>query len=581
MAILQRLWGGVRVICQLIVDVAFYWQRKIWRRLRAPSRKQLLLELLEGSQVFEEWEAAAYQLDELNENSIWRQNPSSKHYDYNLIYDRLDQLGEAMYDDDIVSLVNLLRSGLVRNLGNITAPRLYSRAYAGTKRLIEDYISQVAIAINHVVQYPTDVPNDLGFTSQAKLDLLHDTRQAFGRTVLVLQGGSIFGLCHIGVVKALHLQGVLPRIVSGTATGALIAALVGVHSEDELLEFLSGDGIDLSAFANRSKEAASVAKQKHGALQHSWFTTLFRRSRRFFEEGYLLDAKALEECVKANVGDLTFAEAYQRTKRVLNITITPRVGGVPTLLNYLTSPHVLVWSAALASNRPDDVSSASELVCKDESGNIVPWTSQHSLNYSSNPVKYSGERENPLSRVAELFNVNHFIVSQARPYIAPFLQSDLSSPKPGYAGRKSLWASFVKVVYMEIQHRLHQADSLGYLSSSSRRFLMDENVPGPSLTLVPDVGLTDYAKLLENPTREMLDYWILKGEKSVWPAIGALKIRCIVEVELDRGYQLVRRRKPFDPHPVSFQLNDRTPEERRRKRRRVRAASMGAETIGN
>jgi len=85
-------------------------------------------------------------------------------------------------------------------------------------------------------------------TDQAKLDLLHDTRQAFGRTALILQGGAIFGLCHIGVVKALHLRGLLPRIIGGTATGALIAALVGVHTESELLDFLTGNTIDLSAF---------------------------------------------------------------------------------------------------------------------------------------------------------------------------------------------------------------------------------------------------------------------------------------------------------------------------------------------
>ena len=89
---------------------------------------------------------------------------------------------------------------------------------------------------------------DVVMTDQAKLDLLHDTRQAFGRTALILQGGAIFGLCHIGVVKALHLRGLLPRIIGGTATGALIAALVGVHTESELLDFLTGDAIDLSAF---------------------------------------------------------------------------------------------------------------------------------------------------------------------------------------------------------------------------------------------------------------------------------------------------------------------------------------------
>ena len=79
---------------------------------------------------------------------------------------------------------------------------------------------------------------------------------------------------------------------------------------------------------------------------------------------------------------------------------------------------------------------------------------------------------------------------------------------------------------------------------------MDENIPGPSLTLVPELTAGDFLRLLDNPTKEAIDYWILKGERSVWPAVTALKIRCAIEVELDRGYQLVRRRKPFDPAPI-------------------------------
>ena len=105
----------------------------------------------------------------------------------------------------------------------------------------------------------------------------------------------------------------------------------------------------------------------------------------------------------------------------------------------------------------------------------------------------------------------------------------------------------LRLVVLEVQHRLHQLDELGFLPLSIRRFLLDENVPGPSLTLVPELTPEDFFKLLENPTKEAIDYWILRGERSVWPAVTALKIRCAIEVELDRGYQLVRRRKPFDP----------------------------------
>lgn len=513
--------------------------------------------------------------------SCRRQNVVSKHYDYKLIYDRLQCIIEAIDDDDILTLVNLLRSGLVRNLGNITAPRLFNRAYAGTKLLIEDYVTQVAFAIDHVTNYPTTFSFDSGLTSQAKLDLLHDTRQAFGRSALLLQGGSIFGLCHIGVVKALHLRGVLPRIIVGTATGALIAALVGVHDGEELLHFLSGEGIDLRAFTERSKVAASSAKASH--VTHGWFSTFMRRVNRFVRDGYLLDAQALEECIKANVGDLTFAEAYQKTKRVLNITVLSTSSGVPNLLNYLTAPNVLVWSAALISNLPDAGTSILRLQCKDDVGNIVAWSSaQETTFHPWTHTKYTTERETPLTRTAELFNVNHFIVSQARPYIAPFLRSDLGRTKPRYASRTSVKAGVLKVIFMELQHRLYQLDSLGYLPARTRRFLLDDSIPGPSLTLVPDVTFSDYLKLLENPTKDSIDYWILKGERSVWPAIGALKIRSAIEVELDRGYQMVRRRKPFDLVPLPFgQAGIHTntaaiANNRVKKRKRSRAASMSA-----
>ena len=250
---------------------------------------------------------------------------------------------QAREEEDILGLVNLLRSGLVRNLGNITAPRLFNRAYAGTKLLIEEYVTEVALAIEHVTALSTSQSDESGWTSQAKLDLLHDTRQAFGRSTLILQGGAMFGLCHLGVVKALHLRGLLPRIITGTATGSLIAALVGIHTEDELLDFLHGDGIDLSAFGKHTDGDENLERRGliSGPLKGG-IQTVLRRLARFAREGHFLNVNILEECVRANVGDLTFEEAYARTKRVLNITVgTSGRGGVPNLLNYLTAPNVV------------------------------------------------------------------------------------------------------------------------------------------------------------------------------------------------------------------------------------------------
>lgn len=482
-------------------------------------------------------------------------------------------------EEDILGLVNLLRSGLVRNLGNITTPKLFNRAYAGTKLLIEEYITQVALAVEYVTGLPTTQGHESGWTSQAKLDLLHDTRQAFGRSTLVLQGGAMFGLCHLGVVKALHLRGLLPRIITGTATGALIAALVGIHTEDELLDFLNGDGIDLTAFTRRNSDG-STTEEKQGLIsshQTGSVQTCLRRLTRFVREGHFLDVNVLEECVRANVGDLTFEEAYARTKRVLNITVaTSSRGGVPNLLNYITAPNVLIWSAALASNASGTpLYHPHGLLCKDETGAIVPWLLSPQVTFHSwkSTTYTTNDRDSPLARIAELFNVNHFVVSQARPYIAPFLRSDLQHPdNPRQARRQGIVVPLLRLTTQEVHHRLSQLDSLGMLPTSIRRLLIDETVPGPSLTLVPDLAPSDFLKLLETPTKESLDYWILHGERSVWPAVSSLKVRCAVEVELDRCYQLVRRRKPMDASlsPAAVRSASQASEKRIR-----RAASVG------
>ena len=543
-----------------------------------------MLDNLNNAESFDDWETSAVQLDDLLSTDLWRQNAASKYYDYRLLNDRRRAIIKSREEEDILNLVNLLRSGLVRNLGNITTPKLFNRAYAGTKLLIEEYVTQVALAIQYVTALPTSQSYESGWTSQAKLDLLHDTRQAFGRSNLVLQGGSIFGLCHLGVIKALHLRGLLPRIITGTATGALIAALVGIHTEDELLDFLNGDGIDLTAFAhpnesiNNEKEGL-LAKHRTGKVQ-----TLLRRLTRLLHSGYFFDVNVLEECVRANVGDLTFEEAYARTKRVLNITIaTSGRSGTPNLLNYLTAPNVLIWSAAVASSASiPPLYSPITILCKDETGAIVPWMSPSMSKSNQSPysrpyhqqnhIHYS-DRDSPLSRVAELFNVNHFIVSQARPYIAPFLSADLQQPSsPHQARRQGLTAPLTRLLMSEIHHRLQQMDTLGLLPSAVRRLLIDETVPGASITLVPELHSTDLWKLLETPTREGVEYWILKGERSVWPAVSTLKVRCAIEVELDRCYQFVRRRKPMEAgSPVTWR---RSPGDGG-SRKRIRASSVG------
>jgi TAG lipase/steryl ester hydrolase/phospholipase A2/LPA acyltransferase len=63
-----------------------------------------------------------------------------------------------------------------------------------------------------------------------------------------------------------------------------------------------------------------------------------------------MDSTKLQHWLRNNFGDTTFKEAYQKTGRVLNIAVSSTENyEIPRLLNYLTAPNVLIWSAVIAS----------------------------------------------------------------------------------------------------------------------------------------------------------------------------------------------------------------------------------------
>lgn len=122
-----------------------------------------------------------------------------------------------------------------------------------------------------------------------------------------------------------------------------------------------------------------------------------------------------------------------------------------------------------------------------------------------------------------------------------------------------------RLALVELRHRLRQLDYMNLLPASLSRLLIDETIPGANLTLVPDLAINDLPKLFQQPTRARVAEWTLKGERGVWPAISALKVREAIEIELDRGYQLVRRRRPSDaalPTPRHF-INEGVARQRR------------------
>ncbi|OBZ85185.1 hypothetical protein A0J61_06761 [Choanephora cucurbitarum] len=462
-----------------------------------------LLRYLKSAKTFQEWQDKARELDEYLKNDKWVQKPESRIYDYKLIASRLDHLRKARLDNDVNSMTYLLRGGLLRNFGGICDRKLFSHSYLGTKQLVQDYMNEVVAQIELIESTPD-------FDAQAKLKFFSDTRQSFGCSALVLQGSTALALYHIGVVKALNEQGLLPRIISGTAIGAMIAALICIHTDDELPYILQPDGINLTAFSRKGKT---------GHFK--------RRITRFMKYGYLMDMKVLQECVRSNVGDLTFEEAYARSKRVLNISVSSsRTQEVPQILNYLTAPNVLIWSAACCSTASVGLFGSCDLMAKDKNGNIVKWIST-AVKWNHWSEKPASESEEPLYRLSELFNVNHFIVSQASLYAIPFIS------KAQNLQHETLLHKLAFIVASEFKHRLHQLDQLHILPHQLRG-VIEEKMSG-NVNIVPELAFSDFNILFSNPSHQSLAYWILHGERSVWPLMAFIRTRCMIELALDKA----------------------------------------------
>lgn len=134
------------------------------------------------------------------------------------------------------------------------------------------------------------------------MDFFFEARHCFGRTALLLSGGAGLGVYHLGVVKALFEQNLLPKVIAGSSVGSLIASIICTRNDVELPELFMPNRLNFEVFDRI--EAGSLQRKLH----------------RLRTKGVLQDIKKLEEMLRANVGDVTFKEAYDKTGRILNIT---------------------------------------------------------------------------------------------------------------------------------------------------------------------------------------------------------------------------------------------------------------------
>lgn len=460
------------------------------------------------------------QLDTLQGLDKWKEEDTCPYYDADLLKQRTAKYGHLKAIGDVEGCMFALRGELLRKHFGTTNPALFEVTNTGTKRIVEGYVqaicdsmSWVAFSHRESVFGGADTSN---LTIADKLTFFSEIAQSFGRTALVLSGGASLGIYHFGVVKALHLNGLLPRILSGTSAGSIACGAVGVRTDEELQEMWQTD------FAWESR------------FNLNFFSgpDFLRFVRRKGSELY--STENLGKALRDDIGEWTFLEAFDRTGRICNITVSGMPGNTryPMLLNYLTSPHVLVWSASLASCALPGVFEPQELLEKDRHGNIVPYVTP-GLKWQDGSM----QSDLPLTRLSELFNANFFIVSQVNPQARIITGGGIGSAR----GPVFRTAQFLR---RQVKQYLLSIAELG-LGTAGRRVhpwlrpvgytpigLIVQEYEG-DVTIYNGGGLLDLPKVLDNPSGQTVRRYTAASENATWWHIPQIQNACASELVMD------------------------------------------------
>lgn len=509
-------------------------------RGRLPAEEQerhLQLLRLRGAKTCEEWKTAAFELDRLEGGDQWRDKDESEEYDFELVRTRLERLQDARKRGDVEDMRFQIRTALTRDLGGMGNARLYKHSRNGTKSLIERYMDTVIDVIDTVI-------TSSGLEARPVLEQVTFARQAFGRSALLLSGGGTLGMNHIGVVKALFEADMLPRIISGASAGSIVCSVLCTKTDDEIPQVLQD-------FC-------------HGELDvfepHDETYSLVRRVARFFMTGTIFDVENLTRVMKNLLGNLTFLEAYNKTQRILSICVSSAgVYEMPRLLNYVTAPHVLIWSAVAASCSVPLVFSAAELQVKDpNTGVIKNWNED-----TSKWIDGSVDNDLPMTRLAEMLNVNHFIVSQVNPHVVPFLVKggdeiapDIPRSSSALAPGPSWLHTVANLAKGEALHRMHVLAELGIFPNTMTKFrsVLGQRYSG-DITIIPEISYTQFPNILENPTSDFMAHAMFNGERATWPKLSRIRNHLAIELKLDEAVTRLRARVAFSPSQVDLRMN--------------------------
>lgn len=458
---------------------------------------------LRGAQSYEEWQEAARAYDAFHGLDRWRRKDATKQYDYVSIRIRLDRLQSLRARHDVRGVLYALNEGIHGNMGGMGKAGLYGHALSGTKHLIEDYIQEIVDALRLIAE---DESADI--SESEKMDFFRRASHCFGQSAFMMSGSGSLLFFHVGVLRALAEADLVPTILSGSSGGAIIGSVVSTHTQDELEKIM-----DPEYFLHRIPQPS--------------------------DNSAIAPVADLEESIAQFVPDLTFEQAFAKTGRAMNVSIAPaETHQTSRLLNAITSPNVLIRSAVMASAAVPGVFPPVTLQALDDRGerqNYLP---------SRKWVDGSVSDDLPAKRLARLYGVNHYVVSQTNPHVIPFVSDGHRKQNAvgllTEAGRRSAreWFNAVTMI-------ADQADrKSGWVTqgTSLLRSVINQDYVG-DINILPDYKFLNPMKLLTFPGEKQMRKLIESGERCTWPKLEMIRLQTLISRTLDEIFTQRDRRR--------------------------------------
>jgi len=452
-----------------------------------------LKQALRNATSYDEWMAAAIAYDKAHGLDLWRQKDATRQYDYVSIRNRLDTLQSLKARHDIRGLLYTLNEGIHGNMGGMGKAGLYGHALSGPKQLVQNYIEEIVDTLDLLF---SDDSGDI--SEEEKIDFFRRASHCFGRSAFMMSGSGSLLFFHVGVIRALAGAGLLPTILSGSSGGSIVGSIVATHSEEALADLMRPEYfLQYVPQYNRMTPVAPVHE--------------------------------VEAAIKQFIPDLTFQQAYELTGRAMNVSIAPaETHQTSRLLNATTSPSVLIRSAVMASTAVPGVYPPVTLQALDSHGHPKDYLPLRKW------VDGSVSDDLPAKRLARLYGVNHYVVSQTNPHVIPFVSDGHRKQNTlgliAEAARRSTRAWFNAITL--IADNADRKNGSLKRSTSLLRSIVNQDYVG-DINILPDYKYFNPMTLLAFPSELQIRRLIEAGERCTWPKLEMVRLQTLISRKLD------------------------------------------------